>query len=248
MNNQIAPKYEEILQLSVKINDSINSLVERTCTEIYDFTKNEILTTVNEFGDHQVVPYEGLQYTYEYAMETQRVMIETILSAVSNSESQAKTITSTKVEEIIKFGKTTLGDEFLHDKVFKPDLMFTRRRDTIKKNLNDLIEISDFFDPSWESCLMWLGIPKEFVSNTRLQLSFYKSSNLISNLPSSAMSLKNQLPTQLTLHTLYSSTKLLTTGALIRKLYSVSHLIKPSLLKNLLDRYYWVLLVLLFIT
>lgn len=231
LNNQIAPKYVEILQLSVKINDSINNLVERTCTEIYNYTKNEILTTVNEFGDHQVVPYEGLQYIYEYAMETQRVMIETILSAVSNSESQAKNITSTKVEEIIKFGKTTLGDEFLHDKVFKPDLMFTRRRDTIKKNLNDLIEVGDFFDPSWESCLMWLGIPKEFVSNTRLQLSFYKSSNLISNLPS-AMSLKNQLPTQLTLHTLYSSTKLLTTGALIRKLYSVSHLIKPSLLKK----------------
>lgn len=228
LNNLIAPKYEEIMQKSIKINDSINSLVEKTCTDIYDLTKNEIVTTVNEFGDHQVVPYQGIQYIYEYAMETQRVMIETILSAVSNSESQAKNITSSKVEEIIKFGKTTLGDEFLHDKVFKSELMFTRRRDTIKKKLDDLIEFSDFFDPSWDSCLMWLGVPKEFASSAK-QFSVYNSSNLIN----SAISIKDQLPTQLTLRTLYSSTKLLTTGALIRKLYSLSHLVNFSVIKKL---------------
>ncbi|GEQ67031.1 hypothetical protein JCM33374_g694 [Metschnikowia sp. JCM 33374] len=232
LKKTIGPKYETMVKECVSGNDKINRIVERTCTEAYDSTRIEILQTVENFGSSQIVPYLGLQYVYEYARDTQKKMIDTIVSSVHMSESKAKLLTDSAVHEIINFGKQTLGDEFLTDKKFNPDLMFTRRRDTIKRSLDDSIEISDFFDPSFDSIMMWLGIPEAFVSSTKDQLSYFSPNLLIGTIPRSVSSLKQTLPTQLTLHTLYSSTKILTTGALIRKAYGLSTLLKPSVIKH----------------
>lgn len=232
LRESIAPKYDLMVQDSLRVNDKINKLVEKVCTEVYNTTRREILNTVDTFGSSQIVPYLGFQYAYEYAKETQRRMIETIVSSVQKSEESARLATNNSVQDIVKFGQLTLGDEFLADKKFKPDLMFTRRRDTIKRQLNELIEVTDFFDPSFESVLMWLGIPQEFISTSREQIQYFSPVLIITSVPTSVSSLKKLLPTQLTLHTLYSSTKLITTGALIRKAYSLSSLLKPSVIKH----------------
>lgn len=234
LNNKVAPKFDEILRKSIRINDTINKLVEDTCTKIYDNTKSNLLNTLSTFGDHQVVHYQGIQCLYEYAKKTQKVMIDTILSSLQQSEEVAKTLTSEKVDEITKFGQSTLGEEFLNDKVFKSDLMFTRRRDTIKKKLDDLIEFADFFDPSVDSMLMWLGVPRDFVQSTRQHISYFNPASILTTIPRSTATLKNQIPTQLTLQTLYSSTKILTTGAVIKKLYSFSYMLKPSVIKQVM--------------
>ncbi|OBA23369.1 hypothetical protein METBIDRAFT_35158 [Metschnikowia bicuspidata var. bicuspidata NRRL YB-4993] len=228
----IGPKYETMVQECLLGNDKINRLVEKTCSEAYDNTRREILQTVDNFGSSQIVPYLGLQYVYEYARDTQRKMTDTIVSSVHMSEASAKTLTGNAVKDIIDFGKQTLGDEFLTDKVFKPDLMFTRKRDTIKRSLDNLIEISDFFDPSFESIMMWLGIPEAFVQSTRDHICHLSPDVLIGTIPRSVSSLRQTLPTQLTLHTLYSLTKLLTTGALMRKAYNFSAMLKPSVIKH----------------
>ncbi|CAK7903560.1 mitofusin Fzo1p [[Candida] anglica] len=233
LNNQIAPQYDEILMKSVKINDSINSAIENKCTDIYNRSKQEIQTTIEEFGDKQVVPYLGLQYLYEYAVRTQRAMIETVLSSVQYCEDNAKISTSEMVEEVTKIGQKNLGDEFLSNKVFKSDLMFTRKRDTFAKKLDDSIEVSDFFDPNFDSFVVWLGIPSEIVSNVSNQVSYFNPVGLLTSIPTSALSLKNQIPSQLTLHTVYSSTKLLTIGAVARKLYSLTTFVNTNTIKRL---------------
>lgn len=232
LRETIAPKYNLMVQDSLLVNDKINKLVEKTCTQVYNSTRKEILNTVDTFGSSQVVPYLGLQYAYEYGKETQRRMIETIVSSVQKCEESARLTTEGTVSEIIRFGQLTLGDEFLADKKFKPDLMFSRRRDTIKKQLNELIEVTDFFDPLFESVLMWLGVPQDFISSSRQQVEYYYPVLLLTSVPTSVNSLKKLLPTQLTLHTLYSSTKLITTGALIRKAYTLSSVLKPSVIKH----------------
>lgn len=232
LKETIAPKFNYMVQESLNVNDRINKLVERTSSEAYEATRKEIIGTVETFGNSQFVPYRGLQYAHEYAKETQRRMIDTIVSSVLKSEQNARILTQSTVEEIIRYGKTTLGDEFLGDKVFNADLMFTRRKDSIKKKLDDLIEVSDFFDPSFESVLSWLGIPSDHIMSTKDQLITYSPTFLMSSIPTSVETLKKLLPTQLTLHTLYSSTKFLTTGALVRKAYSLSYLLKPSVVKK----------------
>ncbi|KAG2733408.1 hypothetical protein G9P44_002933 [Scheffersomyces stipitis] len=233
LNNQVAPKYNEIMTKQAKIGDMINSLIELTCNDIYNSSKKEILNVVNQLGDQQVVPYQGLQYLFEYARATQEVMINQILASVQTCENKAKDITSAKVEEIIKFGQNTLGEEFLNDKVFRSDLMFTRKRDSVERQLHNSIEFSDFFDPSWESCLVWLGIPKEYVSATRQQIDYFNPVTALSSIPTNVVALRDQLPTQITLHTLYNSGKILTTGALIRKMYDFSSLVTPSVVKKI---------------
>lgn len=232
LRTTIAPKYDKILLDSMRMNDKITKIIEKTCSSVYDKTKEEILNTVNEFGASQIVPYAGLQYAYDYAKETQRRMIETIISSVKISEDRARALTEKKVEEITSIGKNILGEEFLTDKVFNAELMFTRKRDNIKKNLDDLIEISDFFDPSLDSFLMWVGIPPEFISTTKNQVEYLSPALFISAVPTSVDSLKSQLPTQLTLHTFYSSTKLLTAGALIKKALTFSSYVSTSVVKR----------------
>nr|PIS58846.1 hypothetical protein B9J08_000300 [[Candida] auris] len=232
LQTNVAPKFNQMMLESVQMNDKITKLVEKTCSAAYDLTRKEIMTTVENFGSSQIVPYPGLQFVYDYAKETQRRMIDTIVSSVQVSEEKARLLTEKSVQEIVSIGQKSLGDEFLSDKVFKADLMFTRRRDTIKRQLNDQIEISDFFDPSFSAVLMWMGIPTEVISTTKSQMEVLYPSHLLTALPTSVYSLKKQLPTQLTLQTLYSSTKLLTTGALIRKAYNLSGLLKPSVAKK----------------
>lgn len=232
LKETIAPKYDLMVQDSLRVSDKISKLVDKTCTLVYDSTRKEILSTVDAFGSSQIVPYLGLQYAYEYAKETQRRMIDTIVSSVQKSEENARVTTGKTVQDIVAYGQLTLGDEFLADKKFKPDLMFTRRRDTIKRQLNDLIEVTDFFDPSFDSILMWLGVPLEFIASSKQQVQYFSPVLIFASVPKSITSLKTLLPTQITLHTVYSSTKLLTTGALIRKAYSLSHLLKPSVIKH----------------
>lgn len=234
LNQKVGPQYAKMIRESNTGNDRLMRMVERTCTDVYDFTKKEILNTVNDFGTSQVVPYMGLQFAYDYARATQRKMIETIVSSVHMSEQRAKSSTSAAVNEIIEYGKDTLGDEFLEGKVFQPDLMFQRKRDVIQKNLDHPIEFSDFFDPSLESIILWLGIPEEFVLSTRDHVSLYSPSAMMSAIPMSVSAARKNLPTQLTLHTLYLSTKLITTGALIRKGYSLSTYVKPSFVKRII--------------
>lgn len=232
LKEKIAPKFNLMVQESLNVSDKINKLVEKTSSQAYEATRAEIFDTVDSFGSAQVVPYRGLQYAHDYAKETQRKMIDTIVSSVIKSEQIARQLTLESVNEIITYGKNTLGDEFLANKVFNADLMFSRKRDSIKKKLDDLIEISDFFDPSFDSVLAWLGIPTEHIEFARGQVSAYSPSLLISSVPTSVDSLRKVVPTQLTLHTLYSSTKLLTSAALIRKANSFSYLLSPSVIKR----------------
>ncbi|KAI5955199.1 FZO1 [Candida jiufengensis] len=232
LNNQVAPKVNEIVYKSHRISDTINALIESTCTGVYNDTNKEINEVMNNLGDKPVVQYEGLQYLFEYAKESQLAMMDVVCDAVLKCEEMAKSITVSKVEEIIKFGKNTLNEEFLDDKKFNSELMFTRVKDDIGKNIEDSLEISDFFDPSIELFLVFVGLPEKYVNSTKNQINFFNPISVITNIPSNALALKNQLPTQLTLHTIYSSGKILTTGALINRLYHFSHYVTPTMIKR----------------
>lgn len=229
LENLAAPSYNKIKNKSNKATDTLHRLIEDTCSDVYESTKQEILNTVNTFGDEQIVPYHGLQYVYEYAKATQQAMVDTILSSLTSCEERAKLETESKVNEIILVGEATLGEGFLQGKVFKSDLMYTRRRDTIKRKLNDQIEFSDFFDPSIDSIILWLGVPRHVTAH----LQQYNPVSLLSSVPSSASSLKDLIPTQLTLHTLYSSTKFLTVGVVAKRMYSLSSIVNTATLKRL---------------
>lgn len=229
LRDLVAPKVNLMVLESLRASDKLNKLIEKACTKIYDATRAEIFDTLDSFGTGQVVPYYGLLNVYAYAKETQRRMIDTVLSAVKKSEEQARLDTQESVQSIVAYGKATLGDEFLANKTFKSDLMFTRRRDTLGNVFNEQIDVADFFDPSYESVLLSIGIPQSCVDLSVHQLSVLSPVHLLTNMPTSVANLKLLLPTQLTLQTLYSSTKIFTVGALIRRAYYFSSWFKQAI-------------------
>ncbi|KAI5962865.1 FZO1 [Candida margitis] len=232
LNSSVAPKVDEIISKSHKIADTINSVIEETCTQVYNGTTQEMVTVIDNLGDKPVVQYEGLQYLFEYAKESQLALMDVIYDSVLKSEELAKQVTAAKVDEITKYGKTTLGEEFLNDKRFNSELMFSRLKDDIGKNIEDTVEVSDFFDPSVDSFLVFVGLPEHYLKATKQQISYFNPVSVITSIPSNAVALKEQLPTQLTLHTIYSSGKLLTTGALINRLYHFSNYVTPNTIKR----------------
>lgn len=232
LNSLVAPKVDEIISKSHKIADTISSVIEAACTQVYNDTTKEMVSVIDNLGDRPVVQYEGLQYLFEYAKESQLALMDGIYDSVLKSEEMAKQLTAAKVDEITKYGKNTLGEEFLNDKKFNSQLMFSRVKDDIGKNIEDTIEVSDFFDPSVDSFLVFVGLPESYVNATKHQISYFNPVSVITAIPSNAVALKEQLPTQLTLHTLYSSGKLLTTGALINRLYHFSNYVSPSTIRR----------------
>lgn len=230
---QVAPQYDDMLGKSMKINDSVNRIIEDTCSDAYNLTKYSMIERIQNLGDTPVTPYPGIQFVFDYAKSTQKQMVDNIISSIHSCEQQSKELTTRKVDDITKLGKSTLGDEFLSDKVFQSDLMFSRKKDLIKRNLKNDIEFYDFFDPSLDSFLIWLGLPSDYIANTKLQISYYNPTSIITKIPSRAVTLREQMPTQLTLHTLYSSTKVLTAGAVVRRAYSYMYLLHPSVLKKI---------------
>lgn len=232
LNSLVAPKVDEVISKSHKIADTISSVIEAACTQVYNDTTKEMVSVIDNLGDKPVVQYEGLQYLFEYAKESQLALMDVIYDSVLKSEELAKQVTAAKVDEITKYGKNTLGEEFLNDKKFNSELMFSRVKDDIGKNIEDTIEVSDFFDPSIDSFLVFVGLPENYVKATKHQISYFNPISVITAIPSNAVALKEQLPTQLTLHTIYSSGKLLTTGALINRLYHFSNYITPNTIKR----------------
>lgn len=232
LNNQVAPKVEEIISKSHKISDTISAVIEAACTQAYNDTTKEMVSVIDNLGDRPVVQYEGLQYLFEYAKESQLALMDVIYDSVLKSEELAKQLTGAKVDEITRYGKTTLGKDFLNDKKFNSELMFSRAKDDIGKNIDDTIEVSDFFDPSIDSFLVFVGLPEYYVNATKQQISYFNPVSVITALPSNAVALKEQLPTQLTLHTIYSSGKILTTGALVNRLYHFTNYVSTDTIKR----------------
>lgn len=208
--NEISPVYEDSVIKSVKTNEKIENLIEKTSQSVYDFTKNSINSTLETMGDHPVVQYNGLLHIVEYTIETQRAITKKILDTVNGSEDYARKKTSESIETIRELGKKALGDDYKSDKVFREDFMFSRRKDTISRNLDDSISLFDFFDPSFESFLTVFGVNEKLKDQAVLwKNSFYSIS-------------------------IYAASGALTTGSLIKGVFQYGSLFSMRTLRYLI--------------
>lgn len=226
----VGPQYNQLASQSLRIADAITNMVERTGADIYSNTRMHIQECVATLGDKQVAPYRGIQFLLEYARDTRLAMERKILHTVRETEQDARKITESTVEEIMDVGKNALGPDFTDDQVFQADLMFSRKQDSLSRSLDDSFAYTDFFDPSWDSALVWLGVPLQYVAVAKTQLDKFNPVSMLASVPASALELKQLVPTQLTLHTLYSSGKILTAGAVAKRIYDTTTYISPAVL------------------
>lgn len=184
--NDISPVYESIMVQSVKVLEQIESIIEETSHEVYSHTKTSIMDTLNNAGEHPMVEYKGLLSLSEYIFETQEALKRHIMDSVSQSEEFARGETSKAVAKINGLAKKALKDDFNSEKVFRDDFMFTRKKDSISRNIDGTISVFDFFDPSLEGILASLGLNKAtsdqvlIWKNSAISLSVYALSRAMS--------------------------------------------------------------------
>lgn len=155
--NSITPVYEQTLQQSLKIQEKINKFIEKSCSDVYDYSKNRINMTLQEIDDISLVVSPQSFDIYAYAISLQQAMIDRIVDSVTVCENYARKYTSEKVNVIKQIGIEQLGSDFYNSRVFRDDLMFTKKRDSIQKRLQDDISLLDFFDPSLENMFKLFG-------------------------------------------------------------------------------------------
>lgn len=170
--DEISPLYEQQLVESVKVNEKIESIIEEVSHAVYTQTRTTLLDTLDTVGDHPVVEYHGLMRLAQYVVDTQEAIKRHILLSVSQSEDYARRQTTLAVDRINNLAKGVLKEEFGSEKEFRDDYMFTRRRDTISREINDTVTLLDLFDPSVEGFLGAVGISK----NTTDQVVIWKNS------------------------------------------------------------------------
>lgn len=227
----LSPACNKLLQQGHELEKQLNYLVEKACTDVYDFTKKNIEQAMDSFESTQAVEYHGLTDLYDYVMLTQECIFETVWASVSSSEDHAKAVVLGKVEEIVKFG-TSVIDNFKYDKVLNPNLMFIRKRDEVARKLDNGVEIGDFFDPSIESFVLFFGVPKGLFMGISKQARSLLPTHLFNTVQNTISFYKNELPIDASLHTLYSSSKVLTAGAIIRKICLMSNFVSTGTLRK----------------
>lgn len=170
--DEISPIYEESLVQSVKINEKIEAIIEETSHDVYSNTKESIYKTLNTVGDHPVVTYPGILHLPEYVFDTQEAIKKNILDSVNEAEQYARRQTSNAVENINTLAKDILKDEYKDEKIFRDDFMFTRRKDSLTRQIEAPLSVFDFIDPSLEGFLASLG----FTKKTTDQVTIWKNS------------------------------------------------------------------------
>ena len=231
LENSVSPQCADAQKASDKVHNIIMRQIELVCLDTYDNTRNFINQTIRELGSTQIVKYVGLSGVFEYAIATQDAMVSQVLASVSDAEDLAREVTEETVAEVVKEGKQKLGDEFLEGKRFNSSLMFTGKQKAPLQFRDTRVDVVDFFDPSIEGFLVFVGLPPDLVSRSCGHLEAVNPTAIMTGFASTVDTLKTALPQSLTLHALYSLGKILGAGAIVRKVWDASHVISPNTLK-----------------
>ncbi|KAL0931388.1 Mitofusin FZO1 [Colletotrichum truncatum] len=143
---EIEPQLESSRKAKAQVGDEIEKITEETCKEVYDYTRLTLSSAIEHSGDNNHgVPYRGLFSAFEYAEELKHAMMSYIQESVAHCEEHAKSKTVGGVNAIKQLGILHLGDDY-QNLVFRPDVMFKRKRDSMARQVEIPTELWDFVD------------------------------------------------------------------------------------------------------
>ncbi|KAL8728606.1 MAG: hypothetical protein Q9181_005293, partial [Wetmoreana brouardii] len=145
---KIEPAFEQSKKARSEVSDEVDKTIEATCADVYSHTRSALNATVARIADGDLgVPYPGLFSAYQYAEDIKLAMLDRISASVTDCEDHARKQTLLGMGGMKSLGILHLGDKFT-DLGFKPEGMFTRRRDLLAREVDTEVEIMDFFDIS----------------------------------------------------------------------------------------------------
>lgn len=153
--NELTPKIQDANLKCAKLTECVDKTVENSVDEVYDFTQRSIQLAL-DLSPSEFPLYDGLFNIHDYLFRSRQFLIQQIKSSVVRSELYAKSCTQTAVNCVNKLAKQELGDEFMSDRVFQGNLMFTKKKHFLGKQLDVPFSIKDFFAPSLEGFLGYI--------------------------------------------------------------------------------------------
>lgn len=167
--DELKPEVTKTKESCEGLSHSVDKLAEEAVTDIYKFTRQQLISSL-EIPLADFPKYQGLSQIHDFIFQTEQYIKDRIKECVLSSEIYARGQTQQSVDKISALGKEKLGDEFMSDRVFKSDLMFTKKSHLFGKKLSVPLSMADLFAPSWEGFfgyMTWgVGLPVSTSSNT----------------------------------------------------------------------------------
>ena len=154
--NEIKPKYDEIVKISVKINEKVMTIIDECSDDVYSTTRENINRTIQSFTEVKEVDKSVTLFNIDqFIQATKLKVVHDILSCIEDSEDYARLQTLHSIQDIRSLGKKILGDEKLPEHKFKPESMYSHKRDhQLKNQINISFELLDLID--FDSILSFL--------------------------------------------------------------------------------------------
>ncbi|KAK5664318.1 hypothetical protein OQA88_536 [Cercophora sp. LCS_1] len=148
---EIEPQLQSSVKARAEISEQIDRTIEETCKDVYDQSRSTINAAIEQAGDSNLgVPYPGLFGAFQYADDLKEAMLSHIAASVTECEEHARRKTVKGVNVIKQLGILHLGDEY-NVPVFRSDVMFSRKRDALARQVDIPVELWDFID--WSTVL-----------------------------------------------------------------------------------------------
>ncbi|EFY85951.1 GTPase FZO1 [Metarhizium acridum CQMa 102] len=148
--NDITPQLETQQKIVVEAGREIDTMIENTCLAIFDHNRSTIGDAIahagDEGGSYDVV-YRGPWTAFEYAEELKEAMLSRIVDVVIRCEDNARAHAAKGVSAITQLGILHgRGTNAFENLQFRPAAMFSRKRDSLARQVDISIELQDFID------------------------------------------------------------------------------------------------------
>jgi len=144
--HEIEPQLESSRKAVSDTGDLVEKVIEDTSNEVYTYSRTTLGNAISHAGEHtHDVPYPGIFGAFDFADEVKEAMLAHIAHSVSVCEEYARGKTVSGVNVIKQLGILHVGDEF-QNLSFRPDVMFSRKRDALARQVDVEPEFWDFID------------------------------------------------------------------------------------------------------
>lgn len=148
---ELEPQLESSKKAKTEVSDGIDRTIDDACRDVYDYSRSTLSTAIAEVGDRDLgVRYRGIFNAFDYAEDLKEAMLSEISASVTACEDFARAKTVGGVNVIKQLGILHLGDEY-RGLNFRADVMFTKKRHQLAKQIDVPTEIMDFLD--WSTIL-----------------------------------------------------------------------------------------------
>ena len=146
--NEIKPKYDEILKTSIKVNEKVMSIIDECSDDVYENTRTRINGKIDEFTAVREIDQSVTIFNIDQFIQTTKLrVVHDILTSIEDAEDYGRLKTLRGIEEIRGLGKKVLGEDQLPEHKFKPESMYTHKKDhQLKNQININFELLDLVD------------------------------------------------------------------------------------------------------